>query len=199
MPCPSTRLAPRSTLTCPWSFSKYVALCHYCSRRPPHSLTLPSPSRGCAQVNLLTLMGNIGNFVVSANAQFVFAGVTRGQWALKSMERLVEVCDSLKREPDNKFLQHFRDACSSNPVCCPHGTGAAVNQQRLTLSWCALSRHRAYQRLQTFCRLPPPATLAPTARRSRKRPFRSCHKASTVTFPLTCRQPPPLRCSCVCV
>ena len=74
--------------------------------------------RTCVDVpaNTLSLMGDVQQFSVTENGQYVFAAVSRAKWTLKSMERLVEVCAHLEADPDDKFLAPWRSACHSDPV-----------------------------------------------------------------------------------
>ena len=61
-------------------------------------------------------MGDITQYSVTHNGQFVFSAVSRGKWALRSMERLVQVCAYLQDNPNDPFLDKWRSACHGSPV-----------------------------------------------------------------------------------
>ena len=60
-------------------------------------LTRPTSS----QINFL---GNAHAIRPTENAQYVFSTISRKRYVLESMERAVEICNALAKDPDNQFL-----------------------------------------------------------------------------------------------
>ncbi|KAL0490926.1 hypothetical protein AKO1_009805 [Acrasis kona] len=79
-----------------------------------------------------SLSGKVKDMHVTANGQYVFLSISRLRYELDSTKRSYEICDELKRDPDNKFLKAYQPACKASPP--PHN--ADINQFSLVVSSC---------------------------------------------------------------
>ncbi|KAL9648025.1 hypothetical protein ABK040_012079 [Willaertia magna] len=65
--------------------------------------------------NTLKLIGDIQDFEVSLNGQHLYAPISRNKWELNSIQRYKEICEKLKQDPNNIFLESFYDQCEKEP------------------------------------------------------------------------------------
>ena len=68
------------------------------------SLTL---LRGSFQINFL---GNAHAVRPTENAQYVFSTISRKRYVLNSMERAVQICNALAKDPHNQFLLPYNQS-----------------------------------------------------------------------------------------
>eukprot|EP00004_Rigifila_ramosa_P017043 TRINITY_DN4105_c0_g1_i1.p1 TRINITY_DN4105_c0_g1~~TRINITY_DN4105_c0_g1_i1.p1 ORF type:complete len:1713 (+),score=349.96 TRINITY_DN4105_c0_g1_i1:412-5139(+) len=69
--------------------------------------------------NEVATVGQVESFFFTNNAQYLFLKISRELWELQGMERSVEICEKLEKDPDNVFLQDFASALDCSVVRMP--------------------------------------------------------------------------------
>jgi hypothetical protein len=68
------------------------------------------------QANKMRYVGQIQDIYVSPNAQHLFTAVSRERWHIESLDRYSEICAKLEVDPNNPFLQDYKQECTTNPA-----------------------------------------------------------------------------------
>lgn len=67
------------------------------------------------EFNKMAMIGGILDIHVSDNGMHFMASITRQRWELQTIQRYQEVCDLLKKDSNNVFLEAFKDQCRDQP------------------------------------------------------------------------------------
>src|SRR5690606_7677457 len=71
-------------------------------------------------MNQIELAGPALNLHISDNGGFVYIPFKIKKYMLDSMTRLFEICAKLKMEPENPFLQSYKESCRDSTILEPH-------------------------------------------------------------------------------
>lgn len=60
----------------------------------------------------MSLLGSVIDLHVSENSQHLFTAITRKRWELNSVQRNKQICEELKKNPNNIYLQSYAQTCN---------------------------------------------------------------------------------------